>query len=61
VYASIGLIFAATVGIAQRTLTPPLTWIPFLVALALGHGLKWHPVAVLAAASAAGALVRLAA
>jgi chromate transporter len=59
VYASIGLIFASTLSIAQRTLTEPVTWAVFLVALGLGYGLKWHPVLVLAAASALGGVLRL--
>jgi chromate transporter len=60
VAASIGLVFAATLSIARRTLTEPIAWAVFLVALGLGSGVKWHPVLVLAIASAGGIALRLA-
>jgi chromate transporter len=61
VAASIGLIFAAVVAIARRTLTEPISWIVFLAALGVAQGLRWHPLATLAAASALGIALRLAA
>jgi chromate transporter len=59
VAASVGLIVAATVGIARKTLTAPIPWVVFLLALGLGYRLKWHPVAILAIASAAGIALRV--
>lgn len=56
---SVGLIFAATASIAQRTLTGLVPWLVFLLAAGLGWRLKWHPLAVLAASGAAGVAMRL--
>jgi chromate transporter len=60
VAASIGLVFAATLSIARRTLTEPISWIVFLAALGLSYRVKWHPVIVLAVSSALGVALRLA-
>jgi chromate transporter len=58
VAASIGLIFAAVVGIARKTLVGPAPWVVFAAALALSWRTRWHPLAVLAVASALGVALR---
>lgn len=60
VAASIGLIVAAVIGIARRTLVEPISWVVLLAALAAAQLLRWHPLATLAAASALGIALRLA-
>lgn len=59
VAASVGLIFAAVLGIARRTLTEPISWVVFAAALALSYATRWHPVVILAVTSALGIGLRL--
>ena len=60
VAASVGLVAAAVLGMARRTLDAPVPWAVFGGALALSFGTRWHPLAILAIASAAGVALRLA-
>jgi chromate transporter len=56
--ASVGLIFAATVQIGRRSLTTPIAWAVFGVALILLYGLKWSPIVSLLVASAVGVVLK---
>lgn len=58
--ASVGLILAATLSIGRETLTGPLAWAMFLLALLLIVPLKWGNIRSLAAVSAVGAAIWLA-
>ena len=53
--ASVGLIFAATVSIAQRTLTGWVSVLVFAAALVMAQLLKWNPLVVLAVSTLLGA------
>jgi chromate transport protein ChrA len=52
--ASVGLIFAATVSIGQRTLTGWVSLVVFAAALAMTQLLKWNPLVVLAVSALLG-------
>ncbi len=56
---SVGLIFAATVGIARKSLYGPIAWIVFALTLALTYLLKWNPIVSLIAASVVGIVLKL--
>jgi chromate transporter len=52
--ASVGLIFAATVSIGQRTLTGWVSVVVFAAALVMVQLLKWNPLVVLAVSTLLG-------
>ena len=52
--ASVGLILAATLSIGRRSLTNPVAWVVFSLALVLAYVLKWNPIISLFLASAVG-------
>ena len=55
---SVGLIFAATVGIGQRSLTNSITWIVFVFTLALIYLFKRDPLISMGIASLLGILLK---
>ncbi len=57
---SVGLIFAATLSIARKSLVGPIAWIVFAITLAFTYLLKWNPILSLIAASAIGIALKLA-
>jgi chromate transporter len=52
--ASVGLIFAATLSIGQRTLTGWVSLVVFAAALAMAQLLKWNPLVVLGVSALLG-------
>jgi chromate transporter len=56
---SVGLIFAATVQIARRSLTNPIAWAIFPLTLVLTYMLKWNPILSLLVASVVGVLLKV--
>jgi chromate transporter len=56
--ASVGLIFAAVVSIARKSLNSPIAWVIFPFTFLLTYVLKWHPIVSLLVASAVGILLK---
>jgi chromate transport protein ChrA len=52
--ASVGLIFAATLSIGQRTLTGGVSVVVFVAALVMAQLLKWNPLVILAVCTLIG-------
>lgn len=52
--ASVGLIFAAIVDLAEGTLTTWVSWLVFAAAVAMAQLLRWHPLIVVGVSALVG-------
>ncbi len=57
--ASVGLIFAAIVDLAQGALTTWMSWVVFAAAVVMAQLLRWHPLIVLGVSALVGLGARL--